>query len=310
MRRQSPNRAAALQRGSRTVWPGMLLLLFTGCGSPPDVRDPETLGRILAEAADVDVLQERGDDSIIYAPNESEPYSGWAKRMHEVDVGFVDVPSPQVAELVRFDAGRASLQFLWYENGQMWLEQHYEAGEPTGQRIAWYENGQMWFEQHYEAGERVGRWVDWHENGQMESEAHYEAGERRGLRTVWDSDGNKEIEFDYDANSFTVGIGSGVAQLPLTSSGSLSADTQFVFETAPGCTRVEIGSASPFTRQTIATLSNVWTGERVWLRHLPIRGELYSQTINDARREHYRLHLDVLGTPDYELEVAATECDD
>ena len=49
MRRQSPNRAAALQRGTRTVWLGMPLLLFTGCGSPPDLRDPETLGRIPAQ---------------------------------------------------------------------------------------------------------------------------------------------------------------------------------------------------------------------------------------------------------------------
>ena len=317
------------------MWPGMLLLLFTGCGSPPDVRDPETLGRILAEAADLDVLQERGNYSIVYAPNESEPYSGWAKRMHEVDVGFVDVPSPQVAELRRFDAGQASSHFQWYENGQMRFEQHYEAGEPTGRWIlwyengqvrlerhyevgeptgrwiAWYENGQMWFEQHYEAGEPTGRWVAWHENGQMESEAHFEAGERRGLRTKWDSDGSKVIEFDYDANSFTVGTDSGVAQLPLMNSGSLSADTEFVFETAPGCTRVEIGyigrrRGSYFT----ATLSNIWAGERVARWQVTLGRDRYSETIDDAFSEHYALYLDVVGTPEYELEVAATECDD
>ncbi|MCE2421842.1 MAG: toxin-antitoxin system YwqK family antitoxin, partial [Gemmatimonadetes bacterium] len=216
----------------------------------------------------------------------------------------------QMESETHYEAGEPTgRQILWYENGQMWFEQHYEAGEPTGRRMAWYENGQMWFEQHYEAGERTGRWVAWHENGQMESEAHYEAGERRGLRTEWDSDGNKEIEFDYDANSFTVGIGSGVAQLPLTSSGSLSADTQFVFETGPGCTRVEIGNTgrrrgSYFT----ATLSNVWTGERAarWQVTLSRR---YSETIDEALSEHYILHLDVVGTPEYELEVAATDCD-
>ena len=235
----------------------------------------------------MDLLQGRGDDNIVYAPNESEPYSGWAKRMHEVDFDFVDVPSPQVAELYRIDAGRRSSRFAWYENGRMESEEHYEAGE------------------------RTGRWVAWYENGQMESEEHYEAGERRGLRTVWDSDGEKEIEFDYDANSFTVGIGP-VAQLPLTSSGPLSADTQFVFETAPGCTRVEVSSASSFGRQTIATLSNVWTGEKVLRRFLPIRGELYSETINDALREHYRLHLEAGSRQpsSYQLEVAATNCDD
>ena len=120
---------------------------------------------------------------------------------------------------------------------------------------------------------------------------HYEAGKRRGLCTVWDSDGEKEIEFDYDANSFTAGIGLGVAQLPLTSSGSLSADTQFVFGTAPSCTRVEIRNTGRRGSYFTATLSNVWTGERV-SRWVVTLGDRYSETINDAFREHYRLHLD------------------
>ena len=275
MRRQSPNRAAALQRGSRTVWPGMLLLLFTGCGSPPDVRDPETLGRILAEAADLDVLQERGNYSIVYAPNESEPYSGWAKRMHEVDVGLVDVPSPQVAELVRFDAGRASSRFQWYENGQMGSEAYYEAGEPAG------------------------RW------------------------TLWYSDGEKEIEFDHDTYSLIGGVRS-VDSLPLTSSGPLTTDIQFVFEATPGCTRVEVGNRHPHrSSYYTATLNSLWTGVLVARLVLYGGGSSRSQdsfTINETSRQHYRLRLNVvptpmfalvgIPTPDYELEVAATECDD
>ena len=436
MRRQSPNRAAASQRGTRTVWPGVLLLLFTGCGSPPDLRDPETLDRILAEAVDMDVLQIRGDDdTFFYAPNESDPYSGWAKRMHE--------PSPQVAELYRFDAGLPSSLFAWHENGQMaceaqhfepglqtgqswaelmrnenglicvrfptnaplangpagrWIswyengqmereqhfdgygtgrwvewhengqmkleghyeagertgrwvewyengqkerEGHYEAGEPTGRWVAWYSNGQMeleehyeagvstgrwveWYpngqmerEEHYEAGDRTGRWVAWYENGQMEREEHYEAGDRTGRWVAWDSDGEREIEFDYDSNSFTVG-NRPVAQLPLRSNGSISADTQFVFESAPGCsTRVEVegsfASSSWEHLNPFADLSNVWTGERVWMVYLRRRGETYSHTINDAHREHYRLHVGSRRprpSDSFQLEVAATNCDD
>ena len=382
MRRQSPNRAAASQRGTRTVWPGVLLLLFTGCGSPPDLRDPETLDRILAEAVDVDVLQRRGDDNIVYAPNESEPYSGWAKSMRSA---LFDL-TPQLAELHRIDAGILSSRFEWHENGQMASEEHYEAGVPTGRWVAWYENGQMasetdygagmgtgrlvsWYEngqmesekhyeadeptgrwvewhengqmeseghyeagertgrwvewyrsgqmereEHYEAGERTGRWVAWYRNGQMEREEHYEAGERTGRWVAWESDGEREIEFDYDSNSFTVG-NSPVAQLPLRSSGSISADTQFVFETAPGCTRVEVEGSFDSSwlqpRNTFAILSNVWTGETVWQVYLRRRGETHSHTINDARREHYRLHLGSRQpSSSYQLEVAATNCDD
>ena len=385
MRRQSPNRAAASQRGTRTVWPGVLLLLFTGCGSPPDLRDPETLDRILAEAVDVDVLQRRGDDNIVYAPNESEPYSGWAKSMRSA---LFDL-TPQLAELHRIDAGILSSRFEWHENGQMESEEHYEAGVPTGRWVAWYENGQManetdygagmgtgrlvsWYEngqmeseghyeadertgrwvewyrngqmereghyeagertgrwvewyrngqmereEHYEAGERTGRWIAWHSNGQMEREEHYEAGVRTGRRVAWDSDGEKEIEFDYDSNSFTVG-NRPVAQLPLRSNGSISADTQFVFETAPGCsTRVEVegsfASSSWEHLNPFADLSNVWTGERVWMVYLRRRGETYSHTINDAHREHYRLHVGSRRprpSDSFQLEVAATNCDD
>ena len=346
MRRQSPNRAAASQRGTRTVWPGVLLLLFTGCGSPPDLRDPETLDRILAEAVDVDVLQRRGDDNIVYAPNESEPYSGWAKSMRSA---LFDL-TPQLAELHRIDAGILSSRFEWHENGQMEREEHYEAepfvawnendqevegywASPTGRWVEWYSNGQMEQERHYEAGERTGRWVAWHENGQMASEGHYEAGEPTGRRVewyrngqmereehyeagertgrwvAWDSDGEREIEFDYDSNSFTVG-NSPVAQLPLRSSGPISADTQFVFETAPGCTRVEVEGSFGQPRNTFAILSNVWTGETAWVMDLRRRGETYSHTINDARREHYRLHLNSHQPSSYQLEVAATNCDD
>ena len=59
-----------------------LMLLFSACGGEPDLRDSETLSRILAEAVDMDVLQKRGEENVVYVANESEPYTGWAKRMY------------------------------------------------------------------------------------------------------------------------------------------------------------------------------------------------------------------------------------
>ena len=58
----------------------VLVLLF-GCGES-NLDDPETLDKILAEAIDADKIQKRGeeDEKLFYAPNESNPYTGWVKR--------------------------------------------------------------------------------------------------------------------------------------------------------------------------------------------------------------------------------------
>ena len=59
-----------------------LMLLFSACGGEPDLRDSETLSRILAKAVEEDILQRRGKENVVYLPNESEPYTGWAKEMY------------------------------------------------------------------------------------------------------------------------------------------------------------------------------------------------------------------------------------
>ncbi len=139
---------------------------LTACGQP-DLNDSETLARIAAEAEDWEDLSQRGADGLWYAPNESEPYSGWAVRVY-------DDESSQIELLRRIDDGWVTSSFGWYNNGQMSREEHYEAGE------------------------RTGRWVKWHENGQIGLEEHYAAGGRDGLRTKWDRSGEKLMEFDYD----------------------------------------------------------------------------------------------------------------
>ena len=101
-----------------------LMLLLSACGEP-DLRDPDTLSSILAEAVDLDVLQERGEENLIYAPNESEPYTGWAKDMYS--------KSTQVGILGQYEDGKWTGRWVgWYANGQMMSEGQYENGEQTG----------------------------------------------------------------------------------------------------------------------------------------------------------------------------------
>ena len=88
-----------------------VLVLLGGCGEP-NLDDPETLDKILAEAIDKEKLQKRGEEGekLFYAPNEQTPYTGWMKNM--------------------------------FNNGQVETLAHYKNGEWDGLLTRWYDNGQ------------------------------------------------------------------------------------------------------------------------------------------------------------------------
>ena len=109
----------------------------------------------------MDVLQKRGEENVVYLANESEPYTGWAKR----DVS--QWHSSQVPRVHVENGKRTGRWVEWYENSQMWSEGHYENGELTGRWVKWHYNGQMGSEEHYENGKATGRWVMWDYNGQI-----------------------------------------------------------------------------------------------------------------------------------------------
>ena len=95
-----------------------LMLLLSACGGEPDLRDSETLSRILAEAVDMDVFQKRGEKNVFYVPNESEPYTGWAKGMYR--------NSTQVEILGQYENGERTGRWVgWDENGQMRSKRDY-----------------------------------------------------------------------------------------------------------------------------------------------------------------------------------------
>ncbi|MFP6874732.1 MAG: hypothetical protein VCA55_14620 [Verrucomicrobiales bacterium] len=120
--------------------------------TPKPTEDSATLSlsdadveRLLKEAAELDSLQYR--DGLHYQVNESEPYSGWTKRMAGLG---------QVSRLGRFKDGKHDgLWVWWHENGQKEREATFKDGKPHGLFTSWHENGQKWEEETYKDGELV-----------------------------------------------------------------------------------------------------------------------------------------------------------
>jgi len=86
--------------------------------------------RLLKEAVDLHSTEER--DGLLYLPNESEPYSGWAKGMYD---------SGQVKGLGQAKDGKPDgLQTAWHENGQKMREGTYKDGKPDGLWTQWHDH--------------------------------------------------------------------------------------------------------------------------------------------------------------------------
>jgi antitoxin component YwqK of YwqJK toxin-antitoxin module len=119
-----------------------LAAVLSGCGGP-DLDDPETLDRILAEAVGEESLQYR--DGLFYQNN--EPYSGWAKGMYD---------SGQAKGLGQFKDGKQDgLEVTWWDNGQKLGEATYKNGKKEGSFRRWRENGKLMRETTYKNGEKI-----------------------------------------------------------------------------------------------------------------------------------------------------------
>jgi len=85
--------------------------------SPEPLISDADVERLVKEAIDYDSIERR--DYLHYPPNESEPFSGWAKVMHD---------SGQVESLMEFRDGKKEHHRTWHENGQKSTEQTYKDG--------------------------------------------------------------------------------------------------------------------------------------------------------------------------------------
>ncbi|MDG2487069.1 MAG: toxin-antitoxin system YwqK family antitoxin [Roseibacillus sp.] len=122
--------------------------------SPKPLISDADVERLVKEAIDYDSIERR--DYLLYPPNESEPFSGWAKVMYD---------SGQVESLMEFRDGRKVHHRRWQENGQKKNENTWKDGEVDGLQTSWHENGQKWTEQTY----KDGRWISakfWNSKGE------------------------------------------------------------------------------------------------------------------------------------------------
>ena len=126
----------------------------------PNLDDPDTLKKILAEAID-DYDLEYGEDEnkgLICAPVSLRPLTGWAKMVNR--------------------------------EGQLRNLEYYKDGKKDGLQTSWYENGQKYSEINHKEGTKHGLQTYWYENGQKQVEITRKNGKKHGLETWWDEEGN------------------------------------------------------------------------------------------------------------------------
>ena len=115
----------------------------------PNLDDPATRGKIVAQAIDEHELQKRGEEGaqLYYAPNSQTPYTGWVKQMGE---------NGQLQVLHQLKDGKEhGLMTMWHENGQKSGEGHYKDGKEHGLATRWHENGQKGMEANFMNGKEV-----------------------------------------------------------------------------------------------------------------------------------------------------------
>jgi len=174
----------------------LMTCLLMSCGSP-NLDDPATLDKILAEAMVWDSLQKRGKEGeeLYYAPNQQTPFTGWAKKMYE---------NGQVSFLLQLAEGlQNGLLNEWHENGQKRLEVNLVNGLRQGLEIEWYKSGQKFTEVNIVDGQLDGLCINWYKNGQKMIEGTY----KRGLPITaesWKPNGEKCSETNLSNGHGTV----------------------------------------------------------------------------------------------------------
>jgi antitoxin component YwqK of YwqJK toxin-antitoxin module len=161
---------------------------------PKSLSDAE-VERLLKEAADFASLEERG--GLYYQTNESEPFSGWTKRIGQgrLQVRGFRRTGEHVEVLAQFKDGKQDGLYLgWHENGQKSAELIFKNGKPDGLATEWHENGQKGAEATYKYDKMYGLSTAWHENGQKSAEVTFKGGKPDGRALGWHENGQKERE--------------------------------------------------------------------------------------------------------------------
>ena len=127
-----------------------------------DLDDPklrESVFQIALDETDLEVKRNFSGEYIHYAPNNTEPYTGWVKNIRKL--------------------------------------QQFQNGKKHGIFISWYGNWEKVEQGSFKNGIRDGLWVQWNPNGEKESEGSYKDGFRDEVWIYWNSKGEKTIEITY-----------------------------------------------------------------------------------------------------------------
>ena len=178
----------------------LLLLLTTSATlclaneAQPNLNDPATFQRILAEAKDIDELKKRGKkgEELYYTPDNDKPYTGWVKIMKIMGKG------PHVHHLMQFKDGKLhGFDTGWHANGKMSYKTNYVNGKQHGLYTGWHENGKKASQHNQKDGKLHGLGTGWAENGRKRRETNHRDGKLDGLRTLWHENGKKSHETNY-----------------------------------------------------------------------------------------------------------------
>ena len=202
-----------------------IALLMFGCGesSPPadpvdpvdlldslkatDFDDPETVGKVLAEATLILEYREKNGETLSYGVDEQTPYSGWEKAMHS---------NGQAKALLQYKDGKPDgLSFYWHSNGQKEKELNYKDGKlmsavvwkpneqkcpvtnvknGNGVRVVYNADGFKSWERNFKDGKQDGLETGWYRNGQKSEQANYKDRKKDGPATYWYESGQKRKE--------------------------------------------------------------------------------------------------------------------
>ena len=169
----------------------------------PNLNDPATLKRFLAEARDIDELQKRGKkgEELYYEPNSQKPYTGWYKIMHHSWLRKIRGEKPRLQHQGQFKDGKLhGIDTGWHKNGKMSYTANHLNGKRHGLRSAWHENGQMRSQSNSRNGNTHGHTTGWHDNEQKHYAANYHNGNKHGLYTTWRKNGQIASQTRWENN--------------------------------------------------------------------------------------------------------------
>lgn len=161
------------------------ILVVVGCGKnyddPTTFDDPKVLEKILSDCAEFGKLQERGDDELLYEPNNDKPYTGWAKSEKD----------GRLLSLGQISDGRISGVFVsWYENGQR--RKFARTKNKTWLSVqVWKPNGEVCPETNLNNGNGVV--VNYRDDGNLSIRNEYKNSKLHGNTIIYDEDYNTPV---------------------------------------------------------------------------------------------------------------------